>query len=145
MGCYTGDVWCVLRRSRSLPLPSPIAPHKPPPVELFQTGQPGSDVRAKRILLVSLHPALPGPTGAAGLADTIARLKPGIVAAGICLPLSRHRAVRRTGFVVPDDDATTDAQTVPERPNTGRRAADAIFAIPVSPVRTLLAGVGVKQ
>jgi len=102
-------------------------------------------VRAKRILLVSLHPALPGPTGAAGSADTIARLKPSIVAAGICLPLSRHRAVRRTGFVVPDDDATTDAQTVPERPNTGRRAADAIFAIPVSPVRTLLAGVGVKQ
>jgi hypothetical protein len=102
-------------------------------------------VRAKRILLVSLHPALPGPTGAAGLADTIARVKPGIVAVGTYLPLSRHQAVRRTGFVVPDDDATTDAQTDPERPNTGRREADAIFAIPVSPVRALLAGAGVKR
>ena len=102
-------------------------------------------MRTKRILLVSLHLALPGPTGAAGLADTIARLKPGIVAVGTYLPLSRHRAVRRTGFVVPDDDATTDAQTVPERPNTGRPEADAIFAIPVSHVHTPLAGAGVKQ
>jgi S1-C subfamily serine protease len=106
----------------------PFRSTQAPPVELFQTGQPGSDVHKIRILLVSLLLALPGQTTAAGLPDTIDGIRPGVVAVGTYMPLRpQQQGLRATGFVVAGNLAVTNAHSIPDKLDAGRRETVAVF------------------
>ena len=64
----------------------------------------------------------------AGLADTIARINPSIVAVGTYLPLrGPNQAIRGTAFVVAGHYVVTNAHTVPEKLDAGRNETLAIF------------------
>lgn len=81
----------------------------------------------RRNLLVSLL-LLSGATGAAGLPDTIARIKPSIVAVGTYMPLrQQQQAIGGTGFVVAGNHAVTNAHAIPEKLDAGRRETIAVF------------------
>jgi serine protease Do len=81
------------------------------------------------IFLVSLLILPPvAQTGAAGLPETILRIKPAIVAVGTFMPLRQgQQDLRGTGFVLGGNHAVTNAHVVPEKLDTGRRETVAVF------------------
>jgi serine protease Do len=83
----------------------------------------------RKILLVSVLILLPvAATGAAGLPDTIMRIRPAIVAVGTFMPLRQgQQDLRGTGFVLGGNHAITNNHVVPEKLDTGRRETVAVF------------------
>jgi serine protease Do len=81
------------------------------------------------ILLVSLLVLLPvAQTGAAGLPDTIQRIKPAIGAVGTFMPLRQgQQDLRGTGFVLGGNHAITNNHVIPDKLDAGRRETVAIF------------------
>ena len=81
------------------------------------------------ILLVSLLVLLPvAQTGAAGLPDTIQRIKPAIVAVGTFMPLRQgQQDLRGTGFVLGGNHAITNNHVIPDKLDAGRREVVAVF------------------
>ena len=81
------------------------------------------------ILLVSLLVLLPvSQTGAAGLPDTIQRIKPAIVAVGTFMPLRQgQQDLRGTGFVLGGNHAITNNHVIPDKLDAGRREVVAVF------------------
>jgi S1-C subfamily serine protease len=86
-------------------------------------------------LLVSLLVLLPvAQTGAAGLPDTIQRIKPAIGAVGTFMPLRQgQQDLRGTGFVLGGNHAITNNHVIPDKLDAGRREVVAVFVPAADP------------
>ncbi len=85
-------------------------------------------MHASRLLSVCLCLALSPETGAAGLPDTVARIKPAIVAVGTYMPLrQQQQLLTGTGFAVAGNLVATNSHTVPEKVDADRRETLAVF------------------
>jgi S1-C subfamily serine protease len=80
------------------------------------------------LLAAMLATAAAPPAMAGGLADTVARVKPGIVAVGTFMALrERQKQPRGTGFVVAGNHAVTNSHVLPRELDAGRRETLAVY------------------